>query len=445
MIRPHYPRSIRSRLLLATVVSVGIALILLVLAFNLLFARRLSVNATDQARARAAAALSTIDMSGGQVEVREALDGAAADAPVWVFVDGRALEAPRTSTLNNAAARIASGNGETLDAGDYRLVALPIVAGGRRVGSVVAAVSLAPYEEAQHTGVIASVVLSVIVLIVVAFVTRWILATALRPVSSMTASARDWSEHDLDRRFELGPPHDELTELAETLDRLLDRIATALRREQRLTAEISHELRTPLARIATQSELALRRDRQPEQYRTALTTVRRNATAMTRIIDTLLTAARAAAGTHTESASATEIAQRAADAAAELARTNGVDLVVDVVDGDSLVAADVDLATRILYPLIDNACRYGRTRATITVDRDGRDVVFTIEDDGAGVDAAELDHIFLPGVRGSQATATTGAGLGLALARRLADSVGGTIEAVPGSTGDFVVRLATPT
>ena len=152
MIRPHYPRSIRSRLLLATVVSVGIALILLVLAFNLLFARRLSVNATDQARARAAAALSTIDMSGGQVEVREAPDGAAADAPVWVFVDGRALEAPRTSTLNNAAARISSGNGETLDAGDYRLVAVPVVAGGRQVGSVVAAVSLAPYEEAQHTG-----------------------------------------------------------------------------------------------------------------------------------------------------------------------------------------------------------------------------------------------------------------------------------------------------
>ena len=98
---PPLPRSIRSRLLLATVVSVGVALILLVLAFNLLFARRLSVNATDQARARAAAALSTIDMSGGQVEVREAPDGAAADAPVWVFVDGRALEAPgrRRSTM----------------------------------------------------------------------------------------------------------------------------------------------------------------------------------------------------------------------------------------------------------------------------------------------------------------------------------------------------------
>jgi two-component system, OmpR family, sensor kinase len=305
-------------------------------------------------------------------------------------------------------------------------------------------VSLAPYEEAQHTAVIASVALSVIVLIVVAFVTRWILATALRPVSSMTASVRDWSEHDLDRRFDLGPPHDELTELAETLDRMLDRNATALRREQRLTAEISHELRTPLARIATQSELALRRDRQPEQYRTVLATVRRNATVMTRIIDTLLTAARASAGTHPESASATEIAQRAADAAAELARANGVDLVVEVVDGDSLVAADVDLATRVLSPLIDNACRYGRTRATITVGRDGRDVVFTIEDDGQGVDAAERDQIFLPGVRGDRATATPGAGLGLALARRLADSVGGTIDAIPGSTGDFVVRMPTP-
>lgn len=444
MIRPHRPRSIRGRLLLATIVSVGIALILLVVAFNVLFARRLDANATDQARARATAALSTVDVTGGAISVHEALDAAAGDAPIWVFAGSRALEAPRTSELSPAATRLASGSDQTVDAGEYRLVRLPLASGNDRIGSVVAAVSLEPYEQAQHTALIASVVLSILVLIVVAFVTKWILATALRPVSSMTASAREWSEHDLDRRFHLGPAHDELTELAETLDRLLDRNAAALLREQRLTAEISHELRTPLARIATQSELALRHDRRPDEYRTYLTTVRRNAGVMTRIIDTLLTAARTAAGTHGESASAAEIAQRAADAVAELADSNGVALVVDIADGDSLVAADVDLATRILHPLIDNACRYGKTQATITVARDGRDVVFTIEDDGDGVDAAELERIFLPGTRGSRAPATTGAGLGLSLARRLAESVGGTIEALPGSTGDFVVRIPAP-
>ena len=328
-----------------------------------------------------------------------------------------------------------------MDAGEYRLVALPVTHSDRRIGTVVAAVSLAPYEEAQHTAVIASIALSVIVLMVVAFVTRWILVAVLRPVSSMTVSARDWSEHDLDRRFQLGAAHDELTELAATLDQLLDRNATALRREQRLTAEISHELRTPLARITTQSELALRRERPAEEYRTALGAIGRNAASMTGIIDTLLAASRAAAGSQPESASATEAATRAADAAADVAQANDVELVVDAVRRDAVVATDVELATRILHPLVDNACRYGVTRATITIDCDGRDVVFMIEDDGSGVEAGELDRIFLPGVRGSRAAATTGAGLGLALARRLVESVNGTIEVVPGSTGDFVVRI----
>ena len=225
MIRLHRPRWNRSRLLLATVASVGVALIVLLVAFNVLFERRLSANATDQARARAAAELSVIDASGGAIDVREALDGATGDSPIWVFDGSRVLEEPRISTLDSAATRISSGNETAVDAGEYRLVALPVTHSDRRIGTVVAAVSLAPYEEAQHTAVIASIALSVIVLMVVAFVTRWILVAVLRPVSSMTVSARDWSEHDLDRRFQLGAAHDELTELAATLDQLLDRNA----------------------------------------------------------------------------------------------------------------------------------------------------------------------------------------------------------------------------
>ena len=80
------------------------------------------------------------------------------------------------------------------------------------------------------------------------------------PGVRMTRQAAEWSEHDLDHRFALGAPHDELTELASTLDRLLDRLAASLRHERRFSAELSHELRTPLARVLAEAELALRRD-----------------------------------------------------------------------------------------------------------------------------------------------------------------------------------------
>ncbi len=92
--------------------------------------------------------------------------------------------------------------------------------------------------------------LALVVMLAVALAARWLISRALRPVLTMTRQAAAWSEHDLDRRFALGPAHDELTQLAATLDELLERLATSLRHEQRLSAELSHELRTPLAASA---------------------------------------------------------------------------------------------------------------------------------------------------------------------------------------------------
>jgi signal transduction histidine kinase len=97
------------------------------------------------------------------------------------------------------------------------------------------------------------------------------------PVSRMTTEAEAWSTADLDRRFEMGDPHDEVTQLAHTLDGLLDRLAASLRRERRFSAEVSHQLRTPLAKIKAEAELALRRTRNPAYYQEALTSVSQSA------------------------------------------------------------------------------------------------------------------------------------------------------------------------
>src|SRR5437868_8977507 len=102
----------------------------------------------------------------------------------------------------------------------------------------------------------------------------------------MTRQAADWSEHDLDHRFALGAPHDELTELASTLDGLLDRLAASLRHERRFSAELSHELRTPLSRILVEAELALRRKRTPEEYRGTVELVQRSAEQLARTVET---------------------------------------------------------------------------------------------------------------------------------------------------------------
>src|SRR5207253_8023493 len=119
------------------------------------------------------------------------------------------------------------------------------------------------------------------------------------------------SEQDLDRRFGLGEPHDELTQLASTLDSLLDRLAASLRRERRFSAELSHELRTPLAKVIAEAELALRRERDASEYRAALEVALRNARHVARIVEMLVAAAQhGAAATH-GTADAYEVAAEA--------------------------------------------------------------------------------------------------------------------------------------
>src|SRR5206468_3528078 len=161
---------------------------------------------------------------------------------------------------------------------------------------VVEGVSLAPYEATRKTALMGSLGFGVAVLLLVALAARWLLAGSLRPVARMTRQAAAWSEHELDQRFALGEPRDELTELAATLDGLLDRLAASLRREQRFSAELSHELRTPLSRVIAEAELALRRPRAPQEYRDALGQVLRNARQVARTVDALVAAARHEAG-----------------------------------------------------------------------------------------------------------------------------------------------------
>jgi signal transduction histidine kinase len=322
-----------------------------------------------------------------------------------------------------------------------RLYAVPVTAQGRRLGTVIAAVSLAPYRSTERTALLLSALAGVLLLAVMVLASRWILGRALAPVSEMTSAAAIWSEHDVERRFAAGEPHDEISRLAATLDGLLDRISGALRREQLFTAEISHELRTPLARIRTEADLSLRRDREPAEYRHALETISRNTQQLNQIVDTLLDAARAKAGQNAGSSNALQVAQQAVAACASLGDQH--DLAIAVEGNGGRVAVDGQFAVRVLQPLVENACRYGNRQATIAVSADGATVRYDVRDDGDGVPADERDAIFEPGARGRGAALRneSGAGLGLALARRMARSVGGEITVQPGPGGHFVLRL----
>jgi signal transduction histidine kinase len=440
---------IRHRLLLAVIAAVAIAVAGLVTGFNVILARTLDHNARDLVRSRAAAQLTSLGTSGGHLSVGDAPDVRSADAYVWVFEGSRVIERPRAArAINRAAQSLAGQSARFFDVAsdDTRLYAEPVIIGAKRVGTVVAGVSLAPYEQTRKLALLASLVFGALVLLLVSVAARWLLAQSLRPVVRMTRQAAEWSEQELDQRFALGPPRDEFTELAATLDGLFDRLAASLRHEQRFSAELSHELRTPLARVLAESELALRRDREPDEYRRTLELVHASADQLARTVDALVAAARYEAGGHRGTADAHTVAAGAAEGCGGLSTERQIDFEIETPSQPLRVGVDADLAERILQPILENACRYGSSHVRVSIDRESTAVVFAVDDDGPGVSDEEQDKIFEPGFRGSarRGNGDAGAGLGLALARRLARSVDGEVTAEPSSSGGrFIVRLPT--
>ena len=447
MMQRLLPRAIRGRLLLAVVLSVAVALAATITAFNLFLDRQLTREADDIARTRARAQLPALRVANGRLVESEAPDGASASPLVWVFdSSGRALEAPRVGDQVNSRARELIGTPEHFvdPVSELRMFALPVTSGPQRVGTVVTAVSLEPYRETKRAALLASLGLAAALLVFLVLAARWALSRALRPVSRLTAEAAAWSERDLDRRFRLGDPHDEVTQLAATLDGLLDRLAASMRREQRFSAEISHELRTPLARISAEAELALRRERDAGDYKRTLEAVRRDADQLSRALETLVAAARQEGGLPRGTADAAAVAEAAIEACSSLGVDRDLDVALEAPSRPTRVGVDSDVAERILQPLIENACRYGRGRVRVSVDRNTDKVVFTVRDDGPGISEHERELIFEPGTRGSAADDDgDGAGLGLALARRLARAAGGDVSAEP-SPSEGIVRASLP-
>ncbi|MHB8469569.1 MAG: sensor histidine kinase [Gaiellaceae bacterium] len=438
---------VRTRLLLAAVAVVALAILALVGSFNYILAGRLSASATASARARAEAEVGALQVRHNRIVRAEAPDAGVVGSQVWIFgARGETLEAPQgNERLLHAAAVLARRNATTIDSESLgaRLYAVPVIAAQRRLGTVVAAVSTKPYRETQRTALIGSIILALSLLAAITLAARWILRAAFAPVTAMTASAAAWSERDLDRRFALGPPHDELTELAATLDSLLDRLAASLRHEQRFAAELSHELRTPLARISGEAELALGRERPSGEYRAAFRSVYRDARQMTQTVDALVAAARQESGLARSTSDVRDAVARASESAEPLAGAGRITITVNVPRAPVRIALEGELVDRILQPLLENACHYGRSRVDLTLAGTDTKALITVSDDGPGVTAEEHELIFEPGVRGASAGGRSdGSGLGLALALRIARSAGGNISVQPSDTGGrFVVEL----
>ncbi len=313
-----------------------------------------------------------------------------------------------------------------------RLIAEPFASESGVRGVVVVGERLAPYEQAERYALIVSLVTGLLATGAAAAIAAWVTGRALRPVGVLATTAAEWSEHDLARRFDLGPPTNEITSLAAILDTLLDKVSVAISSEQRLTSELAHELRTPLTAIQGTADLVLLRDDLPVAAREDLEEISVAAHRMATTISTLLEAARSDASMM--AAASCSLADVVKEIVALLPATPSFSLDV----GTERVGAPHDLVVRAVAPVIENAARFAHRTVTVTSgSTNGHAVLLVVTDDGDGLPDG-LDDIFEPGTTSGSGS---GAGLGLAIARRLARSVGGDVDLTDRLPATFTVRL----
>jgi two-component system OmpR family sensor kinase len=455
---------IRWRLTLFIALAIGAILLLLGLTLFFMLRDALLSNVEDTARGRALNAAQSIrsgeEFSGDDVE-ELTLDG------VFVIVrdgEGRILNETvnlKTKDMSRdtvwrralASGEAASGTVQlSREPPDY-VYAVPVDSpqGGTRV--VEAGKS---YESAlEAIGVVKTVLAAGIgAALLLSIGGAYVLAgTALRPVEEVTSAARQMGGEDLSRRLPVANPRDEIGRLATTINALLSRLEAAfarreeaLARQRRFAADASHELRTPLTSISGHArmldEWAL--DEDPKRAKRSVGAIRREADRMRDLVESLLALTRGDEGAPMDVGrhDLASVAEEAAHAAAVDGRVS-----VEYLRPEREVVAtfDRERVLQVASILLDNAVKYTPAGGRVTVKVEERDgwAALSVSDTGVGIPEDQLPLVFERFRRVDAARTEAGLGLGLSIARQLAEAHEGSLEvqSVPGKGSTFTLLL----
>jgi two-component system, OmpR family, sensor kinase len=269
---------------------------------------------------------------------------------------------------------------------------------------------------------------------------------ALRPIQSVTTELNAIGPTNLSSRLTVPPVSDEVARLTEEINSLLERLERSSATERRFASDAAHELRTPLAVLRTGLEVALARERTPEQNRAALGAAHREALSLCRIADELLMLSRlngeVLVDRHRLNLRA--LLSEIAATVGPLAQAREIKLKVDAAE-DVFVNGNEGHLRRLIVNLLDNALKFTPAGGSIDVGlkSDATRAILRVADTGQGIHPAELPHIFDRFFRGAGSPGE-GSGLGLSLCREIARAHGGDIDVanLPSGGAAFVVTLA---
>jgi signal transduction histidine kinase len=234
--------------------------------------------------------------------------------------------------------------------------------------------------------------------------------------------------------------------IAESFDVMLERVQASVERERRFAADASHELRTPLAVIKAECDLALRRDREPEEYRQAIASVAREAGRLEELTSQLLAAARFEGGAReAQVVDVNHLVRMLAERVRPAAEVREVRVTVST-NGEAFVQANATNVERALLAVLHNAIDHAKPNGAVELrvaENDGT-ILIAVADDGTGFSAGALQHATERFWRGNPSRSRGGTGLGLAIARATVEANGGSIRIQNRAEGGALVTLSLP-
>jgi two-component system, OmpR family, sensor kinase len=331
--------------------------------------------------------------------------------------------------------------------GAWRIHVMPVAANGRTFHLLVAA-PIADVRREQHEAAEAMWVGIPIALLLATAGGLWLASIGLRPITGMARRAEALAPGGVE---DLGQSDrdDELGQLARAFNGLVARLRQTLQTQRQFMADASHELRTPVSVIQSTADVTLARDTRDEtDYREALAAVGVEARRLGRVVDDMLVLARADAGGYPlrrEHVYLNELVTDCRRTVEVLARKRDVS-VGAFASGDLPFCGDENLLRRMILNLLQNAVAYTRAGSAVVVDVSpaGRHAFIRVTDEGEGIPESDRQRIFDRFVQLDTARRSAGVGLGLPIARWIAEIHGGSLDLETSGASGSTFRIALP-
>ena len=274
----------------------------------------------------------------------------------------------------------------------------------------------------------------------------WISSSAIRPVENISTTAVKIAAGDLSHRINTAETESELGQLAVVLNSTFARLEAAFDQQKQFASDAAHELRTPISVILTQTQMALKRERDAKDYKETIEACQRAGQRMRRLITALLELARLDVGQEQMKHLRFDFSKTVGECVElvrPLADERGVNISTELAPVE--IEGDSERLSLVITNLLTNAVQYNHDGGQVKIGAKLQDhmAVLTVSDTGQGIPAEDLPRVFERFYRADKSRSSGNAGLGLAISKALVTAHGGSIDVVSeenvGTT--FTVRL----